>query len=182
MNEAAPDGKELKYARRERERRLLLAERPDGRVVHTVRIEDRYFTGTRMRLRQARSMRGDDERSVYKLTQKVPGPGGEPGLITTMYLTAAEHAALAGLPAATLRKTRLSMPPLGIDVFEGALAGLVLAEAEFTDDEAMARFAPPPFAVADVTTDQRFTGGQLAVCTRPQIASALADYGISAPT
>jgi CYTH domain-containing protein len=115
---------------------------------------------------------------VYKLTQKVPGPRAEPGLITTMYLNAAEYAALAQVPAASLRKTRLSVPPLGVDLFEGALAGLVLAEAEFVDYEAMARFVAPPFAVADVTADQRFTGGRLAVAARSDIASALADFGI----
>jgi CYTH domain-containing protein len=80
-----------------------------------------------------------------------------------MYLTADEYELLARLPAASLRKRRLSMPPLGVDLFEGVLAGLVLAEAEFADDEAVTRFAPPSWAVADVTTDQRFTGGHLAV-------------------
>lgn len=182
INDAAPAGKTFKYARLERERRFLLRGRPDGLVVQAVHIRDRYLPGTRIRLRQVTAIpNGGAERFIYKLTQKVPGVGGEPGLITTMYLTAAEHRALAWLPAATLQKTRLSMPPLGVDLLEGVAAGLVLAEAEFIDDEAMTCFVPPATAVAEVTADPRFTGGRLAVATQSEITSALADYGVDHP-
>ena len=141
VNDAAPPGKELKYARLERERRFLLRVSPAEGVVKTTRIADRYLLGTRLRLRRAIetvTVGGIGERTVYKLTQKVPAPDGGPGLITTLYLDAVEYAVLEQLPAATVHKTRLSVPPLGIDVFEDALAGLVLAEAEF-DDERVAR-------------------------------------------
>jgi hypothetical protein len=182
-NDSAPPGKELKYARPERERRFLLSARPEGRVLRTVRIADRYLLETRIRLRQETETTGLDggvARVVYKLTQKIPAPGGGPGLITTMYLNATEYARLAQLPAASLRKTRLSIPPLGVDVFEDALAGLVLGEAEFADDESMAGFVAPAGAVAEVTHDQRLSGGQLAVMTAPEIAAVLAAYGVPA--
>lgn len=146
-----------------------------------VRIADRYLSGTRIRLRQATETTdngGDVERIVYKLTQKVPGPNGTPGLITTMYLDASEHAVLAQLPAASLRKTRLSIPPLGVDVFEDPLAGLVLTEAEFDDDESMVAYVPPAQVVAEVTHDQRLTGGRLAVTTRRELVTVLAEYGV----
>ncbi|SDL01155.1 hypothetical protein [Streptomyces indicus] len=50
---------------------------------------------------------------------------------------------LASLPAVELSKTRLSVPPLGVDVFGADLRGLVLAEAEFTTDEEAQSFEPP---------------------------------------
>ena len=75
-----------------------------------------YLPGTRLRLRRI-----DDLRSgvrEFKFTQKVPAsrPGYVQGLITNTYLSAAEYDLLATLPAAVLSKTRLSVPPLGIDV------------------------------------------------------------------
>ncbi|MGI8869853.1 MAG: hypothetical protein ACR2F6_13650 [Mycobacteriales bacterium] len=97
LNDAAPPGKELKYARAERERRFLLRMPPTDGIVRTVRIADRYLLGTRLRLRRVTetiSADGAIGRTDYKLTQKVPAPGGEPGLITTMYLDAAEYAVL----------------------------------------------------------------------------------------
>jgi len=181
VNDAAPPGKELKYARLERERRFLLRVSPAEGVVKTTRIADRYLLGTRLRLRRAIetvTVGGIGERTVYKLTQKVPAPDGGPGLITTLYLDAVEYAVLEQLPAATVHKTRLSVPPLGIDVFEDALAGLVLAEAEFDDDESLESFIPPREAVAEVTQDQRLTGGNLAVTTKAEIEAVLADYGL----
>jgi CYTH domain-containing protein len=73
---------------------------------------------------------------------------------------------------------RLSVPPLGVDVFEGALAGLVLAEAEFDDDVSLRAFMPPAATVAEVTRDQRLSGGRLAVTTARQLAAVLASYNV----
>jgi hypothetical protein len=179
LNESAPPGKELKYARRERERRFLLGSLPDGPTTRTVRIADRYLTGTRLRLRRATDTSADgggSDRTVYKLTQKVPRPQREPGLITTMYLSPAEYSVLSELPAAALHKTRLSIPPLGVDVFEGRLAGLLLAEAEFDDDVSMRAFRAPPGAIAEVTYDERLSGGRLVVTTWPDLAAVLREY------
>lgn len=78
LNEAAPEGKELKYARPELERRFLFSALPLGRAIRVARIEDRYLLGTRIRLRKATEradVDGEVNRIVYKLTQKVPGPG-----------------------------------------------------------------------------------------------------------
>jgi CYTH domain-containing protein len=181
LNYSAPPGKELKYARRELERRFLFTELPDEEVVRVARIVDRYLPGTRIRLRQTIEVAGDGEveRTLYKLTQKVAAPSEGPGLITTMYLNAAEYALLAELPAAWLRKTRLSIPPLGVDVFEDALAGLVLGEAEFTDEQSMRSYAAPPSAIAEVTHDQRLTGGRLVATSSRELSAALAEYGLA---
>ncbi|GAB2716578.1 hypothetical protein [Kitasatospora kifunensis] len=168
------------YARIERERRFLLAAPPDPAVVTaTRRITDRYLDGTRLRLR--RMARVDDNTVVYKFTQKLPAerPGPVQGLITNTYLTDTEYQLLATLPAAVLGKTRLSVPPLGIDLFDPPLHGLVLAEAEFDSDEEAEAFRPPSEAVAEVTSDGRFTGGRLVRTGRAELLGWLAEYGIA---
>ncbi len=177
-----------KYARIERERRFLLSSPPHpATVVHVRTIVDRYFDGTRLRLRRYNEVDRDPSTgdsspavTVCKLTQKVPdpGPSGQQGLITNTYLSEAEYELLARLPCRPLKKTRYSVPPFGVDVFDPPLDGLVLAEAEpATADEADA-LAPPAGAVADVTTDERFTGGRLVRATREELRSWLAGYGI----
>lgn len=115
---------------------------------------------------------------TYKFTQKIPTVAGTPGLITTLYLSAAEYATLSGLPADTLRKIRSSFPPLGVDVFEGPLNGLVLAEAEFESVVDEATFRPPAEAVAEVTADVRFTGGDLVTLGPADTTDLLATFGI----
>jgi CYTH domain-containing protein len=77
-----------------------------------------------------------------------------------------------------LSKTRFSVPPLGIDVFDPPLHGLILAEAEFTTDEAALSFRPPASCIAEVTGDARFTGGHLVQADRQDLLAWLAEYGI----
>jgi hypothetical protein len=61
-----------------------------------------------------------------------------------MYLSRAEHDHLAAaLPGTTLAKTRYSIPPLGIDVFDPPLHGLIIAEAEFGTEAELHAFQPP---------------------------------------
>ncbi|MEU6849803.1 hypothetical protein ABZ901_07730 [Actinacidiphila alni] len=169
-----------KYARVERERRWLLAAPPGPESVRVTRtITDRYLTGTRLRLRRVELPYGATE---LKLTQKIPAPepggGAVRGLITNTYLSRAEYDVLAGLPAAVLTKTRLGVPPMGVDVFDGRLRGLVLAEAEFgTDDEARA-YVPHLSCVAEVTDDPRFTGGSLVTAERRELLAWLAGFGL----
>lgn len=54
-----------------------------------------------------------------------------------------------------------------VDVFAGALAGLVLAEVEFRDADAAAAFTPPPWFGDDVTDDDGFRNQVLALRGRP---------------
>src|SRR5687768_3123405 len=69
-NPSAPPGKSQQYAKPERERRFLLAEVPVGEIERATKITDRYFLGTRLRLRHMIETRGDATRTYYKLTQK----------------------------------------------------------------------------------------------------------------
>lgn len=131
-----------------------------------------------MRLRRVDRQGGAPE---LKLTQKIPADrpaGGVQGLITTVYLSPAEYEVFAALPARVLRKSRWSLPPLGVDVFEPPLHGLVLAEAEFGSDEEAAAFEVPSAAVAEVSDDPRFTGGRLSAVDRPELLRWLAGFGV----
>jgi CYTH domain-containing protein len=171
-----------KYARVERERRFLLAGPPPAAAVTARhRITDRYLPGTRLRLRRIDDLDSGD--CVFKFTQKVPAsrPGYVQGLITNTYLSAAEYDLLATLPAAVLSKTRLSVPPLGVDVFGPPLDGLVMADVEFSTDDEAESFRPPPAAVAEVTDDSRFTGGSLVSAGRHDVLAWLAEYGLPGP-
>jgi CYTH domain-containing protein len=172
--------RESKYALVERERRFLLAGPPPPSLTTAPRkITDRYLTGTRLRLRLVDYL--GSRATEYKLTQKVPAgrPGPVQGLITNIYLTEDEYSVFATLPAAVLSKTRLSVPPLGIDIFSPPLHGLVLAEAEFTTDSEASCFRPPACSLAEVTDDARFTGGRLARTGRNELLAWLTQYGIA---
>ena len=167
-----------KDLRIERERRFLVARFPTGASSVRVRhIADRYIEGTTLRLRE---LSEEGEAPVFKLTQKIamPGAGAQQGFITTMVLTEAEFRLLARLPARTLSKIRHSVPPFGIDVFEGALEGLVLAEAEFESAEESSSLVVPSFILEEVSDDARFTGGRLVCATRDELLRLLADYGV----
>jgi CYTH domain-containing protein len=167
-----------KYARIELERRFLLDQFPGhANVVRVRRITDRYIDATGLRLREQNDGSG---LTVYKLTQKIPARAGEAqqALITSMYLTRDEFDVLAQLPAKMLSKTRYSVPPFGIDLFEGTLKGLVLAEAEFDSAIEAQALVLPWFILHDVSTDERFTGGRLVRASRQDLQTWLAEYRI----
>jgi len=56
---------------------------------------------------------------------------------------------------------------LELDVFEDALAGLVVAEVEFPDEAAARAFTPPSWCGADVTENDAYKNRRLAVDGRP---------------
>ncbi len=65
-----------------------------------------------------------------------------------------------------IHKTRHRLPLDGhvveLDVFHGALDGLVLAEVEFDTDDALDAFRPPAWFGTEVTGDDRYTNASLA--------------------
>jgi CYTH domain-containing protein len=140
--------------------------------VRVRRIRDWYIDGTTLRLREFGA--GDE----FKLTQKIAARAGiaQQGFVTSMYLTRSEFLLLSQLPGKELCKTRYSVPPFGIDVFEGALEGLVLAEAEFDSPDTAEAVLIPPFAMREVTSDERFTGGRLVRASRDDLRAWLSEY------
>jgi CYTH domain-containing protein len=155
-----------KYMAVERELRWLCRAVPHDRVLETHAITDLYITGTQLRLREARAVGGGAP--MLRLTRKVD-VDADTRLLTSIYLTEHEFALLAGaMSGTTLMKVRHVLKPHGgvsmsVDEFQGALAGLILAEAEFDTVEAMRAFAPPDFVEREVTDDLRYGGGALAV-------------------
>jgi CYTH domain-containing protein len=174
MNEQAG-----KYARFEFERRFLVEHLPDD-VVRGAgwRVTDRYIQGTRLRLRRMEPLGGGA--TLFKLGQKdVPAPPDFSRMtITNIYLSPDEYDVFAVLPARELRKRRHLLEEdgrtYGVDVFEGHLAGLILAEVGFeTSDEMNRPWHRPRWIAREVSGDIRFTGGALASLTRAEAATLL---------
>jgi CYTH domain-containing protein len=162
---------ESKYARVERERRYLLQDLPEGltRADPHLQITDNYITGTRLRIRRVRDPRTN--KWTVKFTQKfAPNPADfSRTMITNIYLNALEAETLVVFDANEIRKNRYLFEfdgrKFSVDMFLGDLFGLVLAETKFETDEELDSFARPPFAVADVTNNELFTGGKLCALT-----------------
>ena len=170
---------ESKYARVERERRFLLHEMPEPltRASEHVQIWDNYLTNTRLRLRKIRTPR--TKKWTMKLTQKFAPAHLDFSrtMITNTYLSAYEYQVLSVFEGNEIRKNRYPFEHEGrkysIDVFLGALWGLILAETDFETDEEMRAFTLPPFIAAEVTNDEAFTGGKLVYFTADELRAEL---------
>ena len=174
--------KSLKYAHVERERRYLSKGMTPGlRPTRVLRIQDRYISDSSFRLRRI-----DEEGNspVFKLGQKKRIEGDSPLRIahTTMYISEDEFNLLAVLPANTLEKQRLIFPlgdsHFAVDVFEGKLEGLLLAEVDL-GSEGATHPALPLEEFVEVTLDERFTGGKLAGTSSTDLQSTLTEYGVN---
>jgi CYTH domain-containing protein len=172
-----------KYERVERERRYLLAGLPPGLEPNAphAQITDNYVTGTRLRLRKHRWVPTNEW--TLKLTQKhTPAPPDfSRTLITSIYLNEYEYEVLSVFEGNELRKNRYPYEHEGrlysVDVFLGPLRGLVTAETDFEADAEMDAFPLPPFAHADVTRDETFTGARLVALTAEELRAELARRG-----
>jgi CYTH domain-containing protein len=168
-----------KHARVERERRFLLKGLPPGLKTSDPhrQITDNYLTGTRLRLRKVRTPETNEW--TLKLTQKhAPAPPDfGRTLITSMYLSPYEYEVLSVFEGNELRKNRYPYEHEGrlysVDVFLGALHGLVLAETDFETDEEMDAFPVPRFAARDVTRYEMFTGARLVELTAEEVRRTL---------
>ena len=139
------------------------------------RIVDRYLACGRLRVRMLTDL--DSGKVAYKLTKKYaePAPPAQP--ITTLYLTAEEHAALAALPGRDLVKRRHFVREgeliFGVDAFEGTLTGLVTCEIEVDTAAELAAVTPPAWTLREVTHDPFFSGGHLASVDRATLITRL---------
>ena len=177
-DDAAPS---MKYAVLERERRFLTARAADLPTASRVlEIEDRYVTGTRLRLR---TVREPDRGLVRKLGQKARFAAADSSALvhTTMYLDEDEYALLAVLPATTLGKTRHIVPltdelDAAVDVFRGALAGLRIAEVDLGSDGGLPKPLPAWLGV-EITDVEAFTGHALAGLDAARLVGLMAAHG-----
>jgi len=169
-----------KYARLELERRYLLRHLPPDWIEDHPYwyIVDRYIINTRLRLRLMISDSG--QQTIYKFGQKYQDVSQleTQRTMTNMYLDEAEYHTLAQLEAREVVKRRYRYEHKGsvysIDLFEGKLTGLILAEIEAQTDAELAKLTPPSFALKDVTHDPFFTGGHLAMLTEQTFQLELA--------
>jgi len=181
QNTIIPDSK---YARIERERRYLLEDLPEGltRAEHHLQITDNYITGTRLRIRKVRDPQTN--KWVVKFTQKfAPNPNDlSRTVITNVYLNATEAETLSLFAANEIRKNRYYYEQEGtrftIDMFIGDLFGLVLAEASFETDQELDNFQTPPFALADVTNLETFSGGRLSELKYAEVREEIFKSGL----
>lgn len=176
---------ESKYARVERERRYLLQDLPEGltRADPHLQITDNYISGTRLRIRKVRDPRSN--KWIVKFTQKFAPNAADFSrtIITNIYLNALEAETLAMFDANEIRKNRYSLEFAGrrfsVDMFLGDLFGLVLAEVSFETDDELKSFAKPSFAIAEVTNNKLFTGGELSQLTFSDIREEILKSGMA---
>jgi len=163
-----------KYALLENERRFLVIDPPDLSGAPARLIEDCYLEG---RLRLRRITHVDGRPPEFKLCKKYGSDDPVSAPIVNIYLSEAEHAALAALPSHPLVKRRYRIvhdgAPFSVDVFEGALGGLVLCEKEAESAAAIRAVAFPLWAIQDVTGDGFFTGGNLCRATAQELQTRL---------
>ena len=175
---------ESKYARVERERRYLLQDLPEGlsRADHHLQITDNYISGTRLRLRKVRDPKTN--KWVVKFTQKFAPDTDDLSrtTITNTYLNPIEADTLGIFEANEIRKNRYHFEFEGrqfsVDMFLGDLFGLVLAEVSFDNDDELENFSPPPFALAEVTNNELFSGGRLSQLSFADLKDELIRMGI----
>jgi hypothetical protein len=166
------------YARIEWERRFLLPALPPALPAVYQRLIDLYLPETRLRLRRIENPSGEIEK--YKLAHKVIDPQAPAGhrWLTNLTLNEAEYHQLSLLGGYSLQKRRYRYVYegilFGIDLFEGELTGLILAEVEQCGPVELGAVPFPLFATQEVTDDPRYWGSALAQChTWPQKAAGV---------
>ena len=168
--EAEPDDDESPRSVVERERKFLVEAVPDDLVTSaTVELRQGYLAaddGRSVRVRDA----GSDG---CTLTVKA-GSGIERTELEWSITRQEFEAAWPHTDGQRIEKTRHLIPfgdhVIELDVFGGALDGLVVAEVEFDSISAGDDFEPPTWFGRDVTDDGRYTNASLALHGLPDAA------------
>ncbi|MCR5388683.1 MAG: CYTH domain-containing protein [Lachnospiraceae bacterium] len=142
------------------ERKFIPPEVPSLAGFSSKKIEQAYIsTSPTIRIRKS-----DDE---YYLTVKGKGHMAREELNIPMKKEEYEKL-LKKTEGRVIKKTRYIIPLEGsdglnveLDIFEGDLKGLVLAEVEFPTKEAAESFVPPAWLGRDVTGDKRYHNSQM---------------------
>ena len=104
----------------------------------------------------------------YELTRKIPVEAGDASkqTETTIVLNQTEFQSFANTTSRRIEKTRYFFEhnnhTAEFDVFEGALAGLVLVDFEFDTEDQKNSFVMPEFCLVDITQETYIAGGVLA--------------------
>jgi adenylate cyclase len=150
------------------ERKFLVTGDPEGEPAETWHIEQGYLAladdgGAEVRLRRA----ADD------LFLTVKGGAGRSRVEEEIDIDDEVLESLWPLTEGRrITKTRHRIPhgerKIDLDVFEGQLEGLRLAEVEFPDDQAADAFEPPEWFGQEVTGDRRYLNETLATEGAPE--------------
>lgn len=122
--------------------------------------------------------------SRYEITNKQPIQEEDAShqIENTIPLTKEEYDELSSVQGKRVSKTRYTYEENGfvyeIDIFKEDLAGLILADVEFSSIEDKNTFVPPPWCSADVTQEPYVAGGILAGKSFKKIRSHLEKYGL----
>ena len=123
--------------------------------------------------------RGD----VVEITKKRPVVSGDASHQTehTITLTEDEYRELSAVQGKRVAKTRYYYKEGGtdfeIDIFRGALEGLVLVDVEFSSLEKKNSFPMPSFCLADVTQESFIAGGMICGKSYADIENDLSRFG-----
>ena len=144
------------------ERKFLVERVPDDLGGTARRIDQGYVAldeGAEVRVRRI----GDE------LWLTVKGTGGLARVEEEVRLSREQFESLWPLTEGRrIEKTRHTLPGgVEVDVYDGSLTGLVVAEIEFASEEESAAFEPPDWFGAEVTDDPRYKNRALAVGGRP---------------
>jgi CYTH domain-containing protein len=119
----------------------------------------------------------------YEITKKTPVDGNDSTRQNehTIPLGQEEYEALAKCSEKVFIKRRYYCTIEGyeaeVDVYEAALAGLVVIDFEFSTDAQMLAFVPPAICLADVSQEAFAAGGKLAGKSYADIETNLKQYG-----
>jgi CYTH domain-containing protein len=155
------DAAHPKYSLQEIERRWLAdaSRLGDYQSFPHLTIQDRYLTGTGLRLRK---MQPDGGETVYKLGKKYGRNGSYAEPITNIYLSPQEYVALAELDGRSVRKIRYAFAGGSLDLYSNPNDGLIIFELEFSSIEAARQCVPPAFVREEITDNARYSGAALA--------------------
>jgi CYTH domain-containing protein len=154
------------YSRYEIEKKFLLKKLPDTLPESFIDIHDHYLKNSSLRLRIEQSPSGEIIGRKLTRKERAPDMGAETSVITSLNLTENDLAALGQLIGSSLKKRRyileFSDQRVVYDKFQGALEGLILAEIEFKNYEALSKFELNCVDWEEVTENPEYSGGYLA--------------------
>ncbi len=129
---------------------------------------------SRLRIRQ--------DNNHYEITKKLPIIANDASVQVehTIHLDNNEFLALSRVSNKIIEKDRYKVVIDGhvaeVDVFMGALRGLVLIDFEFENSASKLAFSPPGVCLAEVTHEDFIAGGNLAGRTYTEIKDELAKF------
>lgn len=145
------------------ERKFLVRQRPDLTAAIRSTIRQGYIThptdAVQMRLRHS----NDNYVLTFKSGQGLVRTEREAAITQQQFDTFWPETTGRRLEKTRWRGALPDGLTYELDVFEGALAGLVLVEVEFETEQAANTFQPPAWFGAEVTEDRRYKNQVMAV-------------------